>query len=149
MSKTKPWGCCNCHLLLLGSTIRFQAGDGPANLIWILSHTSDTCEVALSWRAISNPPSSCPSEKFAHHNENYLQTWKKREWLGSRTISVLLSYCPLMSFFPSGFAFRFFGGCGRAAVSHQFLQEQCSLAHLRCTAAIYRDPCFFAWLPSS
>lgn len=108
----------------------------------------DSYNVALYWRAIGNPLSSCPSAKFTHHNENELQTWKKRGWLCRTTISVLVSYCPLISFFPSGFAFRFFGGCGRAAASHQLLQEQSSLAHMSCTAAVYRAPCFFAWLPT-
>lgn len=44
--------------------------DGPANLMWILSHTPDTYEVALYWRAIGNPLSLCPSGRFAHHNES-------------------------------------------------------------------------------
>ena len=57
--------------------------DGLANMICILSHVSDTWEVAVYWRAIGIPLSSCLSMKFAHHNENELQNWKKRGCLAA------------------------------------------------------------------
>lgn len=105
---------------------RISGRDVLANLICILSHVSDTCEVALYWRAISIPLSSCLSMKFAHHNENELQNWKKR---GCLAVWKFLCSCVAVLWWVSAplhcsMPFRLFKGHGRAAAPHQALQEK-------------------------
>ena len=74
--------------------------DSFANLIHILSHVSDTWEVAVYWRTINIPLS---------YQWSSLTTTKKTyrtgrgEMLGSVIVSVLCC-CAVMSFCPSGFA---------------------------------------------
>lgn len=147
--QNKTMGILKLASLAVCQHYHISVRDGLANLICILSHVPDTWEVAVYWRAISIPLSSCLSIKFAHHNENELQNWKKRGCLAAwqclcSSVAALWWVSAPMA---QQYAFQTFWRAWKGSSISPTPAGGTPLAHSRCKSGIYSSPWVF--LPDS